>query len=85
MSIDERPTEINDRMTKLNQGHNTPPSQEPSLAPSYANIVGTASFSTNVIQTQPQAERFEKLEYFSSEEERRRKSLQVKVTHPSIS
>ena len=32
-SMDERKTEINDRMTKLEQRRNTPTSQEPSLAP----------------------------------------------------
>ena len=85
ISMDERMTEFNDRMTKLEQGRITPTSQEPSLAPSYANIVGTASSSTNVIQTPPPAERLEKLEYISSEDERRRKLFQVKVTHPAIS
>ena len=50
ISIDERMTEIIERMTKLQQGRNTPTSQEPSLAPSYADMVGTASSSTSVIQ-----------------------------------
>ena len=42
-SMDERMTEINDRVTKLEQGSNNPTSQETSLAPSYAVIIGTAS------------------------------------------
>ena len=57
MSMDERMTEVNDRLTKLEQWINTPTSQEPSLAPSYADTVGTASSSTNVIETPPPAER----------------------------
>ena len=83
--IDKRMTEINDRMTKLEQGRNTPTYQEPSLALIYVDMVGTASSSTNVIQTPPPAERLEKLEYVSSEYGRRRKLLQVKVTQPAIS
>ena len=55
------------------------------MAPSYAEIVGTASSPTNVIQTPPPAERLEKLEYISSEDERRRNLFKVKVTHPAIS
>ena len=35
-------------------------------------------------QTPPPVERFEKLEYTSSEEERTRKVLRVKVAHPAI-
>ena len=85
ISMDERMTEINDRVIKLEQRRNTPASQEPSLAPSYAEMVGTASSSTNVIQTPPPAERLEKLEYFSCEEERWRNLLKFKVTHPAIS
>ena len=65
-------------MTKLEQGRNTPASQEPSLAPSYAEMVGTASSSTNVIQIPPPVERLEKLEYISSEDERRRNLLKLK-------
>ena len=38
-----------------------------------------------MIQTPPSAERLEKLEYKSNEEECRRKLLQVEVTHPAIS
>ena len=55
------------------------------MAPNYADLVATASSSANVIQTPPPAERLEKLEYISSEEERRRKMLQIKVTHPANS
>ena len=66
MSMEELMTEINNRMTKLKQGRNKPFSQDPSLAPSYADIVGTASSSTNVIQTSPPDERLEKLEHNSS-------------------
>ena len=75
--MDERMTEINDRMTKLEQGRNTPASQEHSLALSYAYMVGTASSSTNVIQTPPPAERLVKLEYISSEDERRMNLFKV--------
>ena len=52
---------MHDGMTKLEQGRNTPNSQEPSLTPSYADVVGTASSSTNIIQILPLAERLEKL------------------------
>ena len=72
ISMDERTTEINDRVTKLERRQNNPASQEPSLAPSYAEMIRTASSSTNVIHTHPPAERLEKLEHFSSEDERRR-------------
>ena len=76
ISMDERMTEINDRLTKLEQGRNTQTLKEPSLVPGYADMVGTASSSTKVIQTPPPAERLEKLEYISSEDERRRNFLQ---------
>ena len=66
------------------QGRNKPTSQVPSLAPSYADIVRTASPKTNVIQRPPPAERVEKLELSSSEKERRRKILRVRVTHRAI-
>ena len=85
ISMDDRMTEINDRVIELEQRRITPASQEPSLAPSYAEMVGTAISSTNVVQTPPPAERLEKLEYISSEDERRRNLLKVKVTHPAIS
>ena len=62
----ERMTEINDHMTKLEQGRNNPTSQEPSLAQSNAYMVWTASSSTNVIQTPLLAECLQKLEYNSS-------------------
>ena len=78
-------TEINDRVIKLEQGRNNPSFKEPSLATSFADIIGTASSSTNVIQSPPPPERLEKLEYNSSEEERWRKLMQVEVTHPAIS
>ena len=78
ISMDEHMKEINDRVTKLEQRRNTSASQEPSLAPSYAELVGTASSSTNVIQTPPPAECLEKLEYFSSGDERRRNLLFLK-------
>ena len=85
ISMDERMTEINDRVIKLEQGRNNPSFKEPSLATSFADIIGTASSSTNVIQSPPPPERLEKLEYNSSEEERWRKLMQVEVTHPAIS
>ena len=56
ISVDERMTEINDRMTKLDQERNTTTSKVPSLAPSYADMVGTGSSSTNIIQTYKLAE-----------------------------
>ena len=77
ISMDNRVTEINDRITKLEHGRNNPTSQEPNLAPSYAEIVGTTNSSTNVIRTLPPAERLEKLDYNSNEAEHRRKLLQV--------
>ena len=63
--IDERTTEINDCVTKLEQRRNTPASKGPTLA--------------------PPADRLEKLEYISSEDERWRNLLKVEVTHPAIS
>ena len=57
ISMDERMTEINARMTKLEQRRNNPTSQGARLAPSYADILGTICFSTNVIQTPGSAER----------------------------
>ena len=83
--MDERMTEINDRVIKLEHRRNTPASPEPSLALSYAETVGTASYSTNLIQTPPPAELLEKIEYISSDNDRRRNLLKVKVTHPAIS
>ena len=64
---------ISDRMTKLEQGRNSPTSQAGSFAQSYADIVGTTNSSTNVNQTPPPAECLEKLEYISNKEERRKK------------
>ena len=84
MSMDEHTTDINDHMSKLEQGRNNPTSQEPSLAQSFANMMRTPNLTTNAIQTPPPAERLEKLEYNSSEVERRRKLLQAKVTHSAI-
>ena len=55
LSMDERMTDINDRMTKLEQERNNRTSQEPNLAPSYADIVATASSSTKIILTPPPA------------------------------
>ena len=66
LSMDELMSEINDCMTKLEQGRNNPTSQEPNLAPSYVDVVGTPSSSTNIIQTPSPAERVEKLEYDSN-------------------
>ena len=57
ISMDERITGMNDRKTKLEQGLNIPTYQAPSLALTYADIVGTTSPTTNVIQTPPPAER----------------------------
>ena len=75
MSTDNCLTEMNDRMTKLEQGRKNHISQPPSLAPSYADIINTTSSTMNVIQTPPPAERLEKLEYTSSKNERMRKLL----------
>ena len=77
-------TGMNDHMTKLEQGRNNHASQSANQGQSYADIVGTTSFSTKVIQTQSPNESLEKFEYTSSEEELRRKLLQAKVTHPAI-
>ena len=60
-------------MNEVKHKRNNPTSKAASLEPSYADLVGTTFSSTNVIQTLPSAERLEKLEYTSSEEERRGK------------
>ena len=75
---------INKRMTDLEQERSHPPFQDPS----FAEIVRTTSSAPNVVYTPSSpstAERIEKLDYTTSEAERERKVLQVKVTHPDIS
>ena len=57
----------------------------PSLAPSYAEMVGTASSSTNVFRTPLPAERLEKLEIISIKDERWWNLVKVKVTHHALS
>ena len=49
ISMDEYMTEITECATKLGHGRNNPASQEPILAPSHAEMVGTASSSTIAI------------------------------------
>ena len=80
----ERMTEMNDSMTELERGRNNPTFQSVSLVKSYGDLVGTTNSSTNVFQTPPPADRLVKLEYNSSEKERSRKLLQVKVTYRPI-
>ena len=76
----EYSTEMIDRMTKKEQERSDPTSQATRLATSYANIVRTASSTTNVNRTSTYAERVEKFDYTSSEKERERMLIQFRVT-----
>ena len=71
-------------MTELEQKPSDPSSQDPN----FAEIVRTTSSASNVVYILPNpssAERIMKFEYTTSEADRERKLLQVKVTHPGIS
>ena len=80
----ERMKEINQRKTELEQERSETPPQDPS----FTEIVRTTSSAPNVVYTPSSpssAERIEKLEFTTSEAERERKLLQVKVTRSDIS
>ena len=84
MSMGDLMNEINHHMTELEKERSDPPSQEPS----FVEIARTTSSAPNLVYTPsspPSTVRIEKLEYKTSEVERERKLLQVKVTHSGIS
>ena len=80
----ERMNEINQLMTELEQERSDPPSQNPS----FAQIVKTTTSVPNLVYTPSSpssGERIEKLEYTTTEVERERELLQMRVTHLGIS
>ena len=84
VSMGERMNEINQRKTELEQERIHPPSQDLS----FAKIVRTTSSAPKVVYTPSSpspTEHIETLEYATSETERERKLLKVKVIHPGIS
>ena len=84
MSIYKRMNEINHRMIEAEQERDDPPS----LAPSFTEIVGTTCSAPYVVyspSSSSSGERIENFEYTTSEVERERKLLQLKMIHPGIS